>query len=700
MHKRNILTLAVLAAIGSVVLPASGALAEDEVKTTARLAEEGGTIGQIGIGAGYLSEDTFRLGRFTGITEEGFFPDLSFEILSRSSYLDEKPSFWRLEGRNLGLDSQSLLLNGGSQGRYSVFLYYRELPNLIYPNVGTPYQGVGSRNLTLPPDGGFGTLEQNLHEIDIETERQRVGLGGRVNLTRRWRASMAVHHEHKEGTKVRGIGEHWGLQRSTIVPEPVDYDTTRFEADLTYDGERFQTRLGYMLSVFSQNGSEALNFVDAHALDWSAAPFRQDSLDPDNQFHQISANLGWSLGETTRLGADVQVGRMSQDSDFIASDAVVMDRAGNIRTSLDGEIDTTVVNLRASTRPFERLTLRANYRYDERDNKTPELIVDAGPLVNYTIGFQCGVAAGLSASQCATRPISYEQRRAFGEAEIRLLDRTFLSLNYTNDERERTYEDRKTTEEEIYEARLRSRWSKGMVMLYYSLAEQRGSNFERETLPEALRKYYLADRDRTRAGVHVSYAPSATLQAGLRVDWVDDDYIASELGLTASERVIYSWDVSWFPTDRLQTYAFYSYESRQSEQAGLGDGIPWTGERDDETFMVGIGGEYVVTPGVLKLGAEALYVETCGAMNVIPATVASQPYPDLESKLKMFSLYGDWTLSKRMALRLRYMLERYEEKDWGTDNVGVTGVGDLILLDRDSPDYTAHLVAVTLRYRF
>ncbi|MGE0080511.1 MAG: MtrB/PioB family decaheme-associated outer membrane protein [Thiohalomonadaceae bacterium] len=699
MNKRTSLSLAVLAALGMLTLP----LAVHAAPTTAELAEEGGTIKEIGVGAGLLSDDSFRLGRFTGITEEGLFPDLSFDVLTRSAYTDEKPYLWRIEGDNLGLDSQSLSISGGSQGRYSAFIYYREMPNLIQPDAGTPYRGLGSNRLTLPPDGGFASLEDNLRDVDIETKRQRVGLGGRLNITPRWRTSTALHHEHKEGNKIRGIGDNWGLERATVVPAPVDYDTTRFEADVTYDGPRLQSRLGYMVSVFSQSNKGSFLAADAHALDWSGAEFMRQVLEPNNNFQQLSGNLGLSLGQYTRLGADVQVGVMRQDAKFIDDQAVVRNADGDVQDSLDGQIDTKVINLRASTRLFDRLSLRADYRFDDRDNKTPELVVDRGePLLDPARGFQCGIAAGVAATECVTRPVSFEQERISGEAELRLAGRSFLTLGYTNDERERTYEDREKTEEETYEARLRSRWSQAMVMLNYAVAEQRGSNWERETLPVELRKYYLADRDRTRAGVHLSYMPTARVQTTLRSEMVNDDYIASELGLTESQRMIHSWDIAWFPTDRLQTYAFYSFENRTYDQAGFDAdaGVAWTADREDQTFTVGVGGEYVLIPNKLKLGIEGMLVQTVGKMDVVPAVGASNAYPDLESNLGLFSLYGDWRLSRNMDVRVRYMMETYDEKDWGVDDVGVTDVADLILLDRESPDYTAHLIAATVRYRF
>jgi MtrB/PioB family decaheme-associated outer membrane protein len=372
----------------------------------------------------------------------------------------------------------------------------------------------------------------------------------------------------------------------------------------------------------------------------------------------------------------------------------VTDAAGNVRRSLDGDIDTKVINLHADTRPHERLTLRAAYRNDERDNNTPELLVDAGPLVTYTVGFQC------AGSTCITRPISFKQERVNAEADWRVTRNTFLTLGYTHDERNRTYEDRETTEEQTVEARLRTRWGGSTLTLNIGSAEQTGSNFERDTLPVLLRKYYLADRDRTIAGAHLALALSPRLQTSFRAQWMSDDYTASELGLTSADRAIFSWDAAYFPTERLQTYAFYSMEVRKADQSGIDGTVPWTADREDNTYSFGVGGEYTMIKDVLKLGIEGTLVETFGKIDVVTATGVGGPYPDLRSTFGLVSLYGDWKLSDRMAVRMRYMYERYEEEDWGINGVGVTGVGDLILLQQSSPDYAAHIVAATLRYRF
>src|SRR3546814_7863535 len=79
------------------------------------------------------------------------------------------------------------------------------------------------------------------------------------------------------------------------------------------------------------------------------------ALPPDNKFQQGTATFGYNFTDTTRVSADVAIGRMSQNDTFLALtlDPVI---AASIteplpRNSLEGEINTTVINLRLSSRP-------------------------------------------------------------------------------------------------------------------------------------------------------------------------------------------------------------------------------------------------------------------------------------------------------------------------------------------------------------
>ncbi len=623
------------------------------------------------LGLGYSSKDMFWTGRYTGVNEQGFFIDAGFLLSARSEYDAEKARYWRLQGNNLGLDSRSLKLDAGEQGLFNVFFYYRELPNALHTKVGTPYRQAGNNTLSLPADGGKATLQAHAHNVHLHTQREQIKTGLGYHLDTRWRVNSAVFHERKTGITPHGYGESWLNERGMTLPAPIHHETTRFTTDLSFDGSRLNTRLAYELSMFYQHHDDVLRFPDAHASRWEQQPLHAVSLQPDNQFHQLSASLGYTFTETGRINADLAIGRMRQDQHFIEDIPI-------LPLSLDGQIDTTVVNLRLTERLHPRLNLRASYRFDDRDNQTPQLLIDGR----------------------MTQPVSYRDQRLQAEADYRVYERTHLIFAVRQSDKERTYADRHRTDEMAYETRLRSQIIP-MTTLSASVgtARQRGSQWERESGPEGLRKYYLADRDRVSVKALLGIQPIDRLQITVRREWIDDDYLRSELGLTAAQRDLFGVDVSFVPIDRITGYAFYAYEQRQGNQMGKQQNSLWQAKRDDQFLSLGLGAEYIWQPEKLSVGAEWVYMETAGR-NDVYAPLDSVAYPILKSHLQQWTLYGNYRLRHNLDLRLRYMLEQYRESDWGLHIDGMRGVGDLILLDQNSPSYTAHLMAATLLYRF
>lgn len=688
MHiPRKTLVIGTLCALG--LLPPQ-ALRAQEPPSGEPPSKEGPRVDQeIRLGLGYLDEDAPHLGRYTGLGEKGVFPDLGFEIRGRDPHNSGRTRIWSIEGHNLGLDNRRLQLEAEEQGRRSGFFYYREIPNHRAPDLGTPYRGSRYGRLRLPSLGGAETAEAYLTAVDAGTRRRGLGAGGEIHLDTRWSVRTEVHQEHKDGIAVRGVnnGHFWGMQRSALVPVPVDYRTTRFHTDLSYDGEQLQGRLGYHLSRFSQEEGQDLMVPDATAPDWSQAPTRTVSRAPDNRFHQITGNLGYSFGDTGRLGADLALGRMTQDARF------VLDNPG-LPNSLDGRIDTTLLNLRASGRPHPRLNLRAGYRHDDRDNRTEP--------------FRYLVELFGRERQVTTRPVSQTQDRLHLDADYRLLERTHLTLGLAREQWERTYADREHTDETAYTVGLRSRaLPRSTLRAELTHARQRGDQWERTTVPQALRKTYLADRDRLQGSLYASIQLTDRLQVTPRIQWVDDDYLHSELGLRAADRQIWAVDASYVPTNRFTAFAFYTYEHMEARQNGLQaagpaqpTATPWRTDREDDVLTLGLGGEYELRPDRLTVGSEIMHIESSARARTVTDGPAGGVYPSLETRLTQFSIYGTYRISDRMDLRLRYMAERYRERDWGHDGVGVQGPGNLILVDQQSPDYTAHLVAGAIRYRF
>jgi hypothetical protein len=84
----------------------------------------------------------------------------------------------------------------------------------------------------------------------------------------------------------------------------------------------------------------------------------------------------------------------------------------------------------------------------------------------------------------------------------------------------------------------------------------------------ALRKFYLADRQRGMLGGLINVMPTDRLNLGLRAEYMNDDYQNSEVGLTGANQANATLDLSYLVADNTTTYAYYTYEDIRSEQVG------------------------------------------------------------------------------------------------------------------------------------
>ena len=128
-----------IAAIGATALPALAA--DDEVAALIR------PDSQIELGVGYVSEDSFKFGNFTGLHDNGAHLIGNIDLNRRN---EANTHYFSLTGRNLGLSSRNLTIEGGEQGNYGLRLEYDEIPRYFSDTYQTPYLGAGTNRLTQP----------------------------------------------------------------------------------------------------------------------------------------------------------------------------------------------------------------------------------------------------------------------------------------------------------------------------------------------------------------------------------------------------------------------------------------------------------------------------------------------------------------------------------------------------------------------
>jgi len=653
--------------------------------------------GWVQYGLGYVSDSSYGFGRYNGLEDEGIYPVLSFETELRPG----RPDYLRASGRNLGLDSRSLSVKYGHQGLFSTFLRYDQLPHLKTDSAFTPFAGVGGEVLT---DSGA------LQPLSLETERKRLAAGFSYLLQPQWKVNLMVRQERKDGNDwiggaIRdgggggGGGMAIGQVDSVLMPEPIDQTTTDFNASVEYNGERSQWRLG-MQGSFFDNEYSYLRWENPNSTypAWPAGD-GQLALAPDNQFLQLALSGSHLLTDTTRVTGLLSAGLMQQDEAFLPYTINGVSPALP-RSSLDGEVYVYAAQLGLSARPMSRLRVNARYRYDERDNQTPQADYD------YII-----LDSGITSPTTVTnQPLSYRKHKLTLDANYRFSSDWRGLLGYEFLDSERDFSDVEQNREHTLKGTLKWHARRDLdAALRLSGSTREASDYQAEDPNQnpLLRKYYLADRDRRQGGVMLTYSPATTLTIGLSADLLDDDYPDSALGLTEASGRIFNVDVAYQPVSDIQLHAFYSRDQMESQQRGsnneVGDVYDWTADFDDTVDTVGLGAEFTGLWPRWDVGVDYLYSQGRGDISqaTLPAA-ALAPYPTVENDLHRLQLSAAYHWSKTTQVRLAAIYEHLDATDWAVDGVPVVlpGGGSSLLLGNDSEDYDVVAFMVAIRHRF
>lgn len=705
---------------------------------------------EIEAGAAYNSEDSFKFGEYTGRDNEGPYGIGNLHIGKRDAYDSEGTQYWSLTGTDLGLDSRSVHGEFGQQGRFKLFLDYDQIPHFRLDDAKTPFLGTGGQNLTLPAGwvsatstAGFTALPGSLHGVDIKTERKRFGGGFVWQLYDQWTVKGDYRHEWKDGSEtIAGIfgfaGGGGSGPLAAILPYPVDQTTDLADISLSYSGARLQAELRYDLSLFKNDANsltwsnpyDALGGWDA-SQDYDLGGQGRLALAPDNQAHQVSLSAGYSFANSVRLVGNFSYGRMLQDDSFLpyTINSSLSVPAALPRNSLDGRVDTIHGNLTLTARPLRALDVKAEYIYDNKDNKTPRDIYRTTPADS------TDQAALVSNRAILNRPYSLETHTVKLDAGYRLMPELKIGAGYDFELRSRTYSE----VDENYEHTGRVKLSfRPMPMvsgsLGYAASFRRGDTYvsnaqqlatwtpaylatllpaDRYENDPDLRKFYMSDRDRHKINGSLAISPNDRLTVGVTGAYVLDDYVDTLVGLTDTHLLNLSLDATYQARDNLELNGFVAYDRASYDQTGYqrsGDLTPgsvrdpgsfWDVENKDETYSIGFGA--VWHPVKDKIDVSLDYLFALSYTSVTPtagASLTSAPLPDAESRLHALSVTAGYHINENATIKAGYWFEYLNTTDYALDGVTPSTIGQVLTLGDSSPDYTAHVVGLWLSYQW
>ncbi|MBL4659735.1 MAG: MtrB/PioB family decaheme-associated outer membrane protein [Alcanivoracaceae bacterium] len=655
-----------------------------------------GWTGDVAFGLGFVSEDDLRFADFRGQDEQGLY----LAIDGRAHYQDADGYYFNLNSHNLGLDSRQLEINGGHQGKYEYRFGWSEISKYRGYGSQTPFLGAGTDNLTLPTDWVPAVSTDQMTQLgglllntSLKTHRKILDAGVTWKFAQNWEYRFDYQKQKKNGTRPFAAGLFFN--NASQFPVPVDFTTDQIDMVLSWLGKRSQVRIGLIGSWFD-NANNSVTWQNPFTSGANTQTLRA-ALEPDNKYYQLSVSGAFALSPKVKLSGSASIGEMSQDDQFIPySINPLFSDAQLPRTSLDAQVDTSTFNLsgKLSARLNRKLTFTARVKFDERDNKTPvdlytpvttDLVPSAGRL---------------------NRPYSYDKEKYSADLRFRAHRVVKLSTGVKFENLDRTLQAVEESEETTLwgeiklnpnaqvQGRIKFEDSKRDISDY--LQPDDGGSVDHPLL----RKFNQADRDRERLQVEINIYPIEALGINLSFFHARDDYEESQIGLQKSDEESYTIDLSYAVGTKINLYAFLTEDDIDAELVNATgvNAIPWNAITKDSITTAGLGLSTNLNKKV-SLGLDFVSSNSKGDISV-QTDQNEAPFSPLRTNLKNARIHFDYQVNDHWGYKLYTEYEKYYSKDWAIDGVGVDGIGSVLTLGTQSPNYSAWIFRLQANYRF
>ena len=728
MRQMSFATACVLAGVLAVAVPATS---QAQAKKTS-----GTFTGAAEIGARMFTTepadiDKGKLEEYRSLPAGALLERARLEYLPADQY-----GTYQLTLRRLGQLDQSMWLQATRPGLYNFNLRYDRIPHL-YSSTGRSPGNEGASAL------GFNTLPSPRPDSTAWKNAPYMG-----NIRSIWspiRATLDYAFTEAADFKAdfTSIGKKGGLPKSISFngsggPQreyvsPIDETVNNFRVSQSYaSGPRakgslfaeilksYQGTVAYEYSRYNNAITEVM--VDNPSLDtpkWAASMPSSSvwgtntarvSVAPSNSASTMSFVGAVLLPFRTRITGAVNTSSQEQDDAYLPQfNNSAMLAAPNAaltalqRPSLQGKVKLTTVNFSATSHPIARLTLGAKYRNHSYSNQTPPDSVLAWARSDRQI----------DATTEQTEWDPFTKVNTDVTAAYELARNTSVGVGYAVEDftREPGVFSVDGTREKAPRVSLDYN---GLAWLSlhssYTTSQRRFYGNYRQAATEVSddRRYFVANRDRTRTNVMATITPVDAISVGLSFITGDDKYPDSRFGMQSDKSTTTGLDVDWTPISRLSLGAGYSkekvdnvtnfrYRASNVVTSPLFDNplfyFSSTNKDNNTTTFASVNA--VLIPDKLTLKANVSVIDGTFTLlnsnyNGAPSGAAAQgataaqiltatveDWPEVSSKLTPVSLALQYAFKANWAFTLRYNSETYTNHNWQQEAPKFTSTGVL-----------------------
>ncbi|MGA7995015.1 MAG: MtrB/PioB family outer membrane beta-barrel protein [Bradyrhizobium sp.] len=529
---------------------------------------------------------------------------------------------------------------------------------LINPNIGAQiFAAPGGAGFSTIPNGTSAKanaistiINSNVVPTDVGIRRDTAAVDYRYTPTDNWDIRANYSNMRRTGSQVDGVlftGTNNGSR--VDVAKPVADTTQNFGVNGEYSGtsawgQKFNAIVGYNGSVYQDdfnnytvqnpfcNGTTVSSTTCA-GNGTLTGPLAMMSTPPNNQMNGVTGTLGADLPFNSRYMGTVAYSGMRQNDSFLPFSinalnlaapgggtlpgaslstipALIRTQAGTGVTSLNGSINTLLVNNVVTTQINSDLKTKLSYRYYNYDNQTPELNV-----FDWAIADACSTALPAASGGCNhptygnvnTLSLGYIKQNAGAEATWRPVNSVNIGGAYGYEHYDFTRADASSTGEnsgKVYADWKPTSWITTRASALVS--ERRAGNYDYlgnvglfqwqgkptpNTIPAGMpngttnyspyyRQLYLDDRDRAQAKFSVDVKVLNNLTVTPTFNVRNDTYIFSQNqeGLTSDRSYAAGIEAAYVATPDATFLFSYMNERRSQNVVSAGNTLlcPYT----------------------------------------------------------------------------------------------------------------------------
>jgi MtrB/PioB family decaheme-associated outer membrane protein len=706
---------------------------------------------------------------------------------------------------NVGYSDQQYQLDASKAGEHYVSIGWDQIPHLYSTSAQTFYNGLGSTSLTLPPglsnqffnDAGCtpgpagcgfpitpanaAKLQQDItsstHQSDIGIRRDTVSVDYRYTPNDHWDLRAGYASTRRTGTQPDAVLFSPSTAGVRVdVPKPVADTTQNYGASGEYAGtsfwnQKFNVKVAYAGSTYTDDASAytvenpfcpsgAVNVVCAPSFSPSAPTALMSSW-PNNQANGASMTAGVDLPYNSRYMGTVAYTNMRQNQPFLPFTLTPFSTTGGVPTgwggtpgipvtsvaalpaqSLNGNINTLLVNNVITTQVTPDLKIKTSYRFYDFDNGSPEIkfadwmLVDAVSAKSFF--------APLAPVQSIS--ISYNKQNVGSEINWRPSNEWNLGAMYGFERYDWVRTDVNSTQENSGKAYVdwrpidwvtarasvlasERRYDSYNYLAFVGLAQWPNGD-EVTRYSTAYRQFMFDNRDRLRAQASIAVDVFDNITMTPTVSIRDDEYHldpATEVGLNSDKAISAGVEVAWVAGPDTKFVMSYMRDHQEQLISSAGQAVPpfpptayYTANVVDtiHTYLFGI--THALIPNKLDVELTYRFVFENNSQPLIfangtgPSAATGGQFPDVTNTYQRLEAMAKYTFDDdfvrsmgwngKVTARLRYAWENNRVTNWQIDPMKTymysvtTNAGYMTWLAWDNPNFNVHRIGASLSF--